>query len=106
MDTPPLRSLRQEMLARLRRGPATVRDLARESGLRDREAADHLAHALRSLGPGERLREEPATRLACGFAFRKRTTTTPGRCPLCSSEPHREAPVFWIEEAEGRLSGS
>ena len=88
------------MLARLRRGPSTLRDLARESGLREREAADHLAHALRSLGPGERLREEPATCLACGFSFRKRERlTTPGRCPLCSSE-RVEPPVFWIETSQ------
>jgi predicted Zn-ribbon and HTH transcriptional regulator len=85
------------MIERLRQGPATLAELARELGLREREAAEHLAHAVRSLGPGERLRDEPAECLACGFAFRKRErVATPGRCPRCRSERIRPA-VFSIE---------
>jgi len=89
------------MLDRLRRGPTTLRELALELGLREKEGSEHLAHALRSLAPGERLREEPATCLACGFAFRKRERlTTPGRCPLCSSE-RIEPALFWVEGGQG-----
>lgn len=85
------------MIERLRRGPATLCELARELGLRDREAAEHLAHALRSLGREERLSEEPAECLDCGFAFRKRERLgTPGRCPRCRSERIQPA-VFRVE---------
>lgn len=85
-------SVRQQLLARLREGPCTLRELAAELGLGVREAADHLGHARRSLGPGERLHHDPAECLACGFSFRKRDRlTTPSRCPQCRSEGIRPA---------------
>ncbi|MHB8764070.1 MAG: transcriptional regulator [Deferrisomatales bacterium] len=85
-------SVRQELLARLREGPRTLRELAAELGLREKEAAEHLGHARRSLGPGERLHEDPAECLSCGFSFRKRDRlTTPGRCPRCRGERVRPA---------------
>lgn len=94
-------SLRQEMLARLRTGPVTLRDLAREFRLSERDAAEHLDHALRSLAPGERLVEEPARCLGCDFAFRKRARrTSPSRCPRCRSE--RIAPARFAVEPAGR----
>jgi predicted Zn-ribbon and HTH transcriptional regulator len=90
-------TLRQELLARLRQGPVGLRELARDLGLREREVADHLVHAVRSLAPGERLGEEPAACLACGFSFRKRERfAAPGRCPRCRAERIRPA-TFWIE---------
>ena len=80
-------SARMEILERLRRGPATLKQLAGLLGVRERDAAEHLSHALRSLGPGERFAEEPAGCLACGFRFTKRSRlTTPSRCPRCRSE--------------------
>ncbi len=94
-------SVRQGLLERLRRGPATLRELARELGLREAEVAEHLEHARRSLGQGERLAETPAECLGCGFSFRKRDRlTTPGRCPLCRSERIRPA-EFRVEERGG-----
>lgn len=85
-------TIRQEILARLRKGPLGLRELAQDLGLREREVADHLAHAVRSLEPGERLAEVPAECAACGFAFRKRDRlTTPGRCPRCRAERIRPA---------------
>ena len=91
-------SVRRSLLERLRRGPATLRELAREHGLREAEAAEHLGHALRSLGQSERLGESPAGCMGCGFSFRKRRClTTPSRCPRCRSERIRPA-EFRVEE--------
>ena len=90
-------TVRQQLATHLRAGPATLRDLARALGLNERQTADHLRHVLRSLGPGERLREEPARCGSCGFVFRKRERlTAPGRCPLCRGERIHPA-HFWIE---------
>ncbi|MDW7709899.1 MAG: hypothetical protein SCH98_05450 [Deferrisomatales bacterium] len=92
-------SVRREILERLRRGPATLRELSRELGLRERETAEHLGHAARSLRQGETLAEVPAECRGCGFRFRKRERlTTPGRCPRCRSERIRPA-VFRVESA-------
>lgn len=85
-------SVRQEMLGILRGRPATLRELAQLVGLREKETAEHLAHAARSLLPHEKLSEDPAECLACGFSFRKRSRlSTPGRCPRCRSERIRPA---------------
>ena len=93
-------SVRQRLLDRLRRGPVTLRDLALGEGLKEREAEDHLSHALRSLPAGERLRETPAECRACGFVFRKRARLkSPGRCPVCRSE--RIQPALLSVEARG-----
>lgn len=90
-------SLRRQILEVLRRGPTTLHELAAELDLREKDAAEHLAHALRSIHAHDRLRQEPAECLACGFTFRKRERlTTPGRCPKCRSERVRPA-LFWIE---------
>ncbi len=90
-------SVRQRLLTRLRWGPTTLRELALEVELNERETADHLAHAIRSLDPGEKLRETPAECRACGFVFRKRERLkTPSRCPGCRSERIQPA-SFWIE---------
>lgn len=92
-------TLRREILSRLREGPIGLRELARDLGLREREVADHLVHAVRSLEPGERFRETPAECLVCGFSFRKRERlTTPGRCPRCRAERIRPA-SFWVQES-------
>ncbi len=93
-------SARMQILERLRQGPATLKQLARLLGMRERDAAEHLSHAVRSLGPGERLVEEPAECLACGFRFTKRSRlTTPSRCPSCRSE--RIAPARFRVELTG-----
>ncbi|NTU59794.1 MAG: ArsR family transcriptional regulator [Deltaproteobacteria bacterium] len=93
-------SLRRQLLALLRRGPSTLHDLAAELGLREGDVADHLAHALRTARAHERLHEEPARCLSCGFVFRKREkVTTPSRCPRCRSE--RVQPATFRIEGEG-----
>lgn len=95
-----MNTIRRQILERLRQAPAGLRELGRELGLREKEAAEHVAHAVRSLEPGERLREVPAACLACGFVFRKRERfQTPSRCPQCRSE-RIEPAVFEIEEGK------
>jgi transcriptional regulator len=90
-------SLRQDLLQHLREKPCTLRELALGLGLREKETSEHLGHARHSLEPGERLREEPAQCLACGFSFTKRERlTTPSRCPRCRSERIRPA-TFSVE---------
>lgn len=94
-------SVRQQILQRLRAGPCTLRDLARDLGLREADAAEHLGHARRSLSPGERLRESPAACRCCGFEFRKRDRPgRPGRCPRCRGERIRPAEL-WVEGPDG-----
>jgi predicted Zn-ribbon and HTH transcriptional regulator len=90
--------VREALRAALLRGPATARDLSAEVGLREKDVADHLAHLQRSLAHrGERLVVEPATCLACGFAFRERERLTrPGACPGCRST-RIDPPAFRIE---------
>ena len=50
-------SVRQELLERLRRGPVTLRALARDLDLGERDMADHLAHVRRSHVTGARFRD-------------------------------------------------
>ncbi len=81
----PTGTVRDRLLAALLEGPATVRDLSRRVGVREREVIDHLPHVERSVRhQGRELRVEPASCLACGFRFAERTRyTRPGACPQC-----------------------
>lgn len=79
-------------------GPATARELSQVAGIREKDVAQHLEHLARSLAHrGERLVVEPASCLACGYAFRDRTRLTrPGACPSCRST-RIDPPAFRIE---------
>jgi predicted Zn-ribbon and HTH transcriptional regulator len=91
----------RETLRRILRegGPATARDLSQAAGIREKDVAAHLEHLARSLAHrGERLVVEPASCLACGFAFGGRTRLTrPGACPRCRST-RIDPPAFRVEE--------
>jgi len=80
-------TVRQRVLAVLREGPVTAKDVSRLVGIAEREVADHLAHVARSLrGQGERLVVAGPECLDCAFAFPGRERTTrPARCPRCRS---------------------
>ncbi len=80
-------TVREAIRTALLAGAATARDLSVEVGLREKDVAEHLAHLARSLPHrGERLVVEPATCIACGFAFVDRARLTrPGACPKCRS---------------------
>ncbi len=80
-------TVREAIRRALLTGTATARDLSVEIGLREKEVAEHLAHLARSLPHrGERLVIEPATCIACRFAFADRARLTrPSACPRCRS---------------------
>ncbi len=89
--------MREALRSALREGPATARDLSVLAGIREKDVAEHLAHLARSLAhKGERLAVDPATCIACGYAFadRKRLAR-PGACPRCRST-RIDPPVFRI----------
>jgi len=96
-------TVRAQLREELSRGPQTARSLSTAVGLREREISDHLEHLSRSLGAhGERLAVEPASCLACGYAFKdRRRLTTPSRCPKCGSE-RIEPPAFQLHPEGGR----
>ena len=78
-------TVRQEIAALLRRGPATAKDLSRAVGIPEHAVAGHLDHLARSLrARGERLAMSLPECLDCGFAFPGRTRSTrPSHCPRC-----------------------
>jgi hypothetical protein len=80
-------TVRAELEAELKKGPASARDLSAAVGIREKDVADHLEHVERSArGRGERLVVEPASCADCGFRFEGRSRLTkPGACPECRS---------------------
>lgn len=96
-------TVRAALLAQLREGAVTARELSARVGIPEREVTGHLEHIERSLRKvNERLQIEPPACLSCGFVFRKRERLTrPGSCPSCRST-HIEAPRFRVES---RTSG-
>lgn len=95
-------TVREAIRAALRAGAATARDLSAEVGIREKDVAEHLAHLARSLPHrGERLVVEPATCIACGYAFRTRERLSrPGACPRCRST-RIDPPSFRVEPVGG-----
>ncbi len=82
-------TIRQELERLLREGPPrTLLELAMAAAIREKDAAAHLEHLIRSSkAKGVKIAIEPARCLACDFVFKKREKlTTPGRCPVCGSE--------------------
>jgi transcriptional regulator len=98
--TPPERhdTLRHEIMAILRQGPRSARDISEEVRIPEKEVYGHLEHIRTSChAEGRRLAVTPAVCLKCGFAFRKRERLRkPGRCPVCQGE-HIEPPLFSFE---------
>lgn len=92
-------TVRRELIAALREGPCSARDLSAAVGISEREVAGHLEHIQRSIGPtGQRLVVMPAVCKKCGFVFAKREKLTrPGKCPVCKGESIQE-PLFEIQE--------
>jgi predicted Zn-ribbon and HTH transcriptional regulator len=94
------RTVREAIREELLRSPATARELSERVSIREKDVADHLRHLERSLrARGERLVIQPASCIACGFAFvRRARLTRPGSCPDCRST-RIDPPTFRIEEA-------
>jgi hypothetical protein len=87
---------RKELMERLKEGPATVAELAREFEVPVSRVREDLEHVRRSLKHSpDRLVIEPARCRKCGFAFKQDKPTRPGRCPECRST--------WIADPELRI---
>lgn len=88
-------TVRQRMVALLKEGRMTARDLSKALGIREREVTEHLSHIARSVAAqGGKLTVLPILCLSCGWAFQARERfTRPSRCPQCK-QSHLEAPVF------------
>lgn len=86
-DTGRSHTVRQELAAALRAGPATARDLSRAVAISERDVTFHLEHLAKSLrARGERLVIEPARCLDCGFEFsRREKPARPSHCARCRS---------------------
>ena len=93
-------TIREAIREELLRGAATARQLSERVSIREKDVAGHLEHLERSLhARGERLVIEPASCIACGYAFvRRARLTLPGSCPDCGST-RIDPPAFRIEAA-------
>jgi transcriptional regulator len=94
------RTVREAIREELLRGSATARELSARVSIREKEVAGHLEHLEKSLrARGERLVVEPASCIACGYAFARRARLSrPGSCPECGST-RIDPPAFRIEVA-------
>jgi len=92
------RTVREALREELLRGAATARELSERVSIPEKDVAEHLEHLEKSLRTrGERLVVEPATCIACGYAFARRARLTrPGACPECRST-RIDPPAFRIE---------
>src|SRR5438105_10737045 len=91
------RTVREAIREELLRGSATARELSERVSIREKEIAEHLEHLEKSLrARGERLVVEPASCIACGYQFSRRTRLSrPGSCPECGST-RIDPPAFRI----------
>lgn len=93
-------ALREALLVTRETGAAaSARDLAAAASISEKDVAEHLEHLARSLPrDGLKLEVNPASCLACGFAFTDRARlTAPSACPSCRSE--RVAPPTFAVKA-------
>ncbi|HXY62086.1 MAG TPA: transcriptional regulator [Nitrospirota bacterium] len=93
-------TVRQAILAELRKGMFSARDLSAAVGIPEREVYHHLEHIHRSIASSaRRLVIMPAECKKCGFVFAKREKLNrPGKCPVCKGESIR-GPRFGIGDA-------
>jgi predicted Zn-ribbon and HTH transcriptional regulator len=94
-------TVRQEIIAELREGPCSARDLSAVVRIPERDVAGHLEHIRKTIAAsGMHLVIMPAECKKCGFVFSKRDKLTrPGKCPLCKGESIME-PTFMIESRD------
>ena len=79
-------TLRKRIAEALGKEYLDLREISHLFGIKEREVLDHLVHIERS-ARFERFTVEPASCMACGFTFTKRSRlSTPSRCPLCKNE--------------------
>lgn len=91
-------TIRQGIIALLKEGPKTAKDISRALGVKEKDVIAHLPHVAKSVGSRARLVVENSECMKCGFQFKKRERLkTPSRCPVCKSEQITET-RYRIEE--------
>jgi predicted Zn-ribbon and HTH transcriptional regulator len=89
-------TVRQRLVAVLKDGELTARDLSRAVGISEKQVLEHLSHIRRMRG-GNHLRTVPPRCGKCGFVFIKRSRLkSPGKCPICRGE-YIDDPKFHFE---------
>ncbi len=91
---------RHEIIAALKDGERSARELSSEIGIPERDVYDHLEHIRKTINAsGGQLLVTPAECKKCGFVFSKRERLKrPGKCPVCRGESIHE-PLFSIEDS-------
>lgn len=78
---------RQKIMAELRKGPMTSKDLSREVHIPEKEVIAHLEHVSLSVKSPEQFIIEAPECNKCGFVFQGRKRySIPSRCPKCRHE--------------------
>lgn len=91
-------TLRHEIVALLRQGALSARDISGEVRIAEKEVLEHLEHIRTALHKGGgHFHMTPAVCRKCGFVFQKRERLgKPGKCPVCQGE-QIEPPLFAID---------
>jgi predicted Zn-ribbon and HTH transcriptional regulator len=94
------RTVREAIREELLQGAATAREISERVSIPEKDVAGHLEHLEKSLrARGERLVVQPASCIACGYVFVRRTRLSrPGSCPECRAT-RIDPPAFRIEPA-------
>ena len=90
-------TIRQHIVALLRKGPMDLYLLAQTLGLAEKEIMTHLPHVARSVvAKGGRFELQAAFCRDCGYKFEARSRLSPpGRCPRCKKN-RIEGPWYQI----------
>ena len=91
-------TIRQEIIAFLKAGPLTIRDISQSVGVMEKDVFHHLEFIEKTIGTqNKKIQMKPYSCMDCGFEFKNRKRfKKPGKCPICRSG--RIAPaIFWIE---------
>ena len=91
-------TIRQAIIACLREGPKSMRDISQAVSVMERDVPGHLESIEKTLkSQGERLHVEPFRCSSCGYVFKNRKKfTRPGKCPECRHS-HIENALFHVE---------
>jgi len=77
-------TIRRDIIRLMMEGPVTPYDISGELRISEREAADHLSHAIVTAKRKYKVEVTPAVCRSCGFTFSDRKKVKkPSRCPRC-----------------------
>lgn len=80
-------TLRQQMIAELRKAPMDRRDLSQALRISEKEVDFHLPHVAKTIeAQGMKWQVTPAYCESCQYTFMKRTRySPPSKCPKCKA---------------------